>query len=103
MGFLENFLKDIATWQHVVGSFMGFARTRLAVMTSTSEMPHAAAARSFASCQCSFHPLAAVTCPRLRKPNYGDIYPLECSHSGMALTFVNVRTGVLSYPQTNTE
>ena len=27
-----------------VGSFMGFARTRLAVMKSTSEMPHAAAA-----------------------------------------------------------
>ena len=85
-------------------SFMGFARARFAVMKSTSEMPHAsAAARSFASCQCSFHPLAAVTCPRLRKPNYGDIYPLECSHSGMALTSLNVRTlqgcSLLSSPQ----
>ena len=82
-----------------VGSFMDFARARIAV-NEINEVPwHAAAARSFASCQCSFHPLAAVTCPRLRKPNYGDIYPLECSHSGMALTSVNVWThwtGVLS-------
>ena len=87
-----------------VGSFMGFARTRLAVMKSTrcrgTRQPLLC---SFASCQCSFHPLAAVTCPRLRKPNYGDIYPLECSHSGMALTSANVRTGVLSYPHTHTE
>ena len=83
-GLFREFFKghsNMATCRRILHGF----RTNPLRRNEINKMPHAsAAARSFASCQCSFHPLAAVTCPRLRKPNYGDIYPLECSHSGIA-------------------